>query len=116
MRLKLYNKEDIFLPLDLDYKERIELSQKIITENPDSFNVTGFDNTDNKVKVRLDILGTYILNAVPKIRETVMSRYKQNVRPHQERSVSTLGAERDKILDKLYSISPQYDKHSVYKY
>lgn len=104
MRLKLYSKEDIVLPLDLDYKERIELVEKIIIDNPESFEFSGYDKADNKVKVRLDILGTYILNAVPNIRETVMSRYKQNVRPYQERSISTLSDRQESYMEnRLYS-------------
>lgn len=90
MKLKLCNQEVIILPLDLDYIERISLANKIIVEHPESFVTTGSATLDSRVKVRLDILGTYILNAVPNIRENVMSRYKQNVRPYQERSISTI--------------------------
>lgn len=104
MRLKLYNKDDIKLPLELDYLERMKFAEKVILDNPESFQITGFDRADNKVKVRLDILATYILNAVEDIREDVMSKYKQNVRPYQEKSISNLPEfARGKYHQMLYS-------------
>lgn len=99
MRLKLYGKDDVKLPLDLNTEDRMALSDKIIKENPESFELTGHSKADFKVKVRLDILGTYILNSVPNIREDVMSRYKQNVRPYQEKSISNFNTKNEQNLN-----------------
>lgn len=98
MKLKLCNNNNIILPLELDYCKRMEFAEDIIINYSESFEVCGSPSLDNTVKIRLDILGTYILNAVPDIRKTVMSRYKQNVRPFQERSISTLGKKYEQIL------------------
>jgi hypothetical protein len=66
------------------------LSEAIINDNPLDFTMTGHAVADHKVKIRLDILGTYILNSAENIRTDVMSRYKEKRRPFQERSVSTI--------------------------
>lgn len=89
MRLLLH---DSTLQLDnaLPVEERMILAQNIIDENPLDFEMTGHSVADHKVKIRLDVLGTYILNSVKDIRTDVMSRYKEKNRPYQEISISNL--------------------------
>lgn len=104
MKLKLNGAKDIKLPKELDCQQRLELSKKIILDNPRSFEITGYAVTDNKVIIRLDILGTYILNSVKDIRETVLSRYKEKRRPHQEKAFSNLLKHQEiNIIEKIYS-------------
>lgn len=114
MKLKLY-KDEIILPSDLDVDERMILAEQIINENPESFNINGHDRHDRLVMVRLDILGTYILNAVKDIRDDVLSRYKIKRRPYQERPISNIhGNGYYEFFAKLYSSSgttcPQYEQ------
>ena len=109
MKLKLYS-GDIQFPLNLNTQERMIFAQKIIDDNPESFTQSGYDKADNKVRVRLDILATYILNAEKDIRENVMSRYKEKRRPFQEKPISCLSkrSQRDinsQLYSKSYSIS-----------
>ena len=76
--------EEVELPQELDLDERIALCQKIIDEYPDSFKyVLPQSNKDanivgNQASMRLELLGTYILNAVEKDKECpVMTEYKE---------------------------------------
>lgn len=105
MRLKLYS-GDIQLPLNLDTAERMIFAQRVIEKNPESFMQTGFEKADNKVRVRLDILSTYILNSEKGIRDNVMSRYKEKRRPYQEKPISCLSQRNQQdINSQLYSKS-----------
>jgi hypothetical protein len=86
------------------------LAQKLIDDNPESFSQSGFEKADHKVRVRLDILSTYILNAEKNIREDVMSRYKEKYRPYQERPISSLTVRgQQDINSQLYSKSYSVD-------
>lgn len=53
----------IYLPCDLTIEERVILVDEITRDNPSSFEFGIKKEKDEKVKVRLDILGTYILRA-----------------------------------------------------
>lgn len=93
MNLRLSNNETINLPSDLNLEQRKELVEKILSEHSEDFkyNKKFFDtkygkktDNDNIVKVRLDILGTYILKADPKYTETIMSQSKIRSRQRTE--------------------------------
>ncbi len=106
MKLKLYGADDLYLPLDLDLYERIELAEKIIKDYSTSFEYSGAQSSDRKAQIRLDILATYILNAVKGIRGDVMSRYKIKRRPYQERPFSNFSDSNRRLYNnKLYSCS-----------
>ena len=84
MYIRLMHGEEVELPQELDLDERIALCQKIIDEYPDSFKyVLPQSNKDanivgNQASMRLELLGTYILNAVEKDKECpVMTEYKE---------------------------------------
>ena len=84
MYIKLLDGKEIELPQELDVDERIALCQKITDEYPESFQyVMPKNNKDpnlygNQVSMRLEMLGTYILNAVDNDKEhPVMTEYKE---------------------------------------
>jgi len=88
MKLKLHDRE-IKLYSELSVGNRMALANSLINDNPLDFTMTSHSVADFKVKIRLDTLGTYILNAVDDVRTDVMSRYKEKRRPFQERSIGT---------------------------
>jgi hypothetical protein len=83
----------IDLPNDLNTEERIEFVNRIIIEHGDelAYQEKMFDtkygkaiDTNKLIKVRLDILATYILIADPSYTKDIMSQYKIKMRPFQE--------------------------------
>lgn len=94
MKLKL-NNITIPLPKEYDLNQRIELVNDILTNYKDELNYN-LDVLRNKnkidfnslVEIRLDILGTYILQAYKVNDKSIMTRYKLKYRPLQETSFS----------------------------
>lgn len=98
MLLKLRNGQRIDLPNEYSTDERMKLVNKILATFPDEFeygeptNETRFgrkQDVDMLVKIKLDILGTYIIAGDIEINsKEIMSRYKEVKRPLQEMSFS----------------------------
>ena len=97
MYVRLMHGEEVELPQELDLDERIALCQKIIDEHPDSFKYVlpqsnkDANNVGNQASMRLELLGTYILNAVEKDKECpVLTEYKEKKVNKNEINVSYL--------------------------
>lgn len=98
MKLILSNGERIDLPNDLDIEERKALVNRLLETYPADFSYGDGDligsrygmrqDNNHLVKVRLDVLATYLIRGEPDYTETVMSNYKKQVRPQQERPFS----------------------------
>lgn len=98
MVLKLRCGKNIELPNDFTTDERLKLVNEILAEYPHEFEYgeptseTRFgmkQDVDMLVKIKLDILGTYIIAGDMEVNsKEIMSRYKVTKRPLQEMSFS----------------------------
>lgn len=98
MVLKLRDGLNIDLPTEYTTEERMSLVNEILAKYPSEFEYgepiseTRFgqkQDVDMLVKIKLDILGTYILAGEMEVNsKEIMSRYKQVKRPLQEMSFS----------------------------
>lgn len=94
MILKLSSGIKIDLPTEYNTEERVDLVNQILTDYPLEFVYNGDDmftakfnsKVDNNklVKIKLDILATYIIRAEEKYSKNILSRYKETKRPLQE--------------------------------
>lgn len=82
--LRIGHDTEIELPSELELQERIKLCEEIIEKYPDQFRyVLPKNNKDanifgNQVSMRLEIMGSYILDAAPKDKEyPVLTEYKE---------------------------------------
>lgn len=101
MKLILSDYDIFYLPPLETVEERIELVNKIIEEYPLSFELSGFERADKKVFIRLDILGTYILNADKRNDKSIMTKYKMKARKFQEPVLSNLPENSNKIVKNI---------------
>lgn len=83
MYVRLIDGSEIELPKELDLQERIDLCDKITKEHSDSFKYIMPKNSSDsnyvgvQASMRLELLGTYILDAVEKDKKRpVLSEYK----------------------------------------
>lgn len=99
MKLKLSTGQVIELPSGYNERERLALVKQIIREYPEEFTYSstmfgikyGQRQDNNRlVKIKLDILSTYLIRSDDKYTRNVMSRYKEEKRPLQEMSFSQL--------------------------
>lgn len=99
MKVILANGDKIDLPKELNLEQRKKLVNEIIDTHPEDFSYgesrTMFSNRygsrqDNNhlIKIRLEVLGTYLIRAESDYTEDVMSNYKKQARPQQERPFS----------------------------
>ena len=79
MKLKLPDIE-IDLPSDLLLVERQALVDKILNDYSEYFKYGKSEEWNRVVEVRLDVLGTYLLNTIANIRTVVNSQYKDKYR------------------------------------
>jgi hypothetical protein len=102
MKLKLSGDREIDLPMHYDESERLELVRRIIEDYPEEFSYQekmfdtkyGQRQDINKiVKIKLDILGTYLIKSDKEYNKDVMTRYKEKKRPEQEMSFSQISAD-----------------------
>ncbi|WP_336786938.1 hypothetical protein [Paenibacillus sp. MMO-177] len=103
MKLRLSNGEVIELPstvrnengdeIAVPEEERLQLVNEILAKYPEEFQYMsrmfgtrcGVRQDNNKmVKIKLDILATYLIRSDEKYTKDVMSRYKEEKRPLQE--------------------------------
>lgn len=83
MYIRLMDGNEVELPKELNLQERIALCDKIVKEHESSFkyimpkNSSDSNYVGTQASMRLELLGTYILDAAPKDKERpVMSEYK----------------------------------------
>ena len=95
--LKLNYDEEIELPTELDLNERIKLCEEIIDKYPDQFryimpkNSSDANIVGNRASMRLEIMGSYILDASPKDKEyPTLSEYKEKRIKSNEINMSEL--------------------------
>jgi hypothetical protein len=97
MRVVFSNGYFVKLPSEYTLEERLELVNEIIASSPSDFSYyskmfdikCGVRQDNNRlVKLRLDILGTYLIRSDENYTDDVMSRYKEVNRPLQERAFS----------------------------
>lgn len=123
MRLKLSTGESIHLPttktvtkidasgslveadIIVPVNERLKLVEHVLAKHPEEFKYAdrmfesrfGTRQDNNKlVKIKLDILGTYLIRSDKKYNDNVMTRYKEEKRPMQEMSFSQFS---DDVVD-----------------
>lgn len=82
--LRLSHDVEIELPSELELQERIKLCEEIIDKYPDQFRYVLPKNSRDanifggQVSMRLEIMGSYILDAAPKDKEyPVLTEYKE---------------------------------------
>ena len=95
--IRLSYDEEIELPTDLELKDRIKLCEDIIEKYPDQFRyVLPKNNKDanivgNQASIRLEIMGTYILDASKRDKEyPTLSEYKEKRIKSNEINMSEL--------------------------
>lgn len=95
--LKLNYDEEIELPTELELEDRIKFCEDIIAKYPDQFRyILPKNNTDpnivgNRASMRLEIMGSYILDASPKDKEyPTLSDYKEKRIKSNEINLSEL--------------------------
>ena len=84
MYIRMFDNKEVELPQELNLQERIAFCEKIIEEHPESFEYMMPKNNKDpntfgtQVSMRLELLGTYILNAAEKDKDCpIMSEYKE---------------------------------------
>lgn len=82
--LKLNYDEEIELPTELELEDRIKLCEEILEKYPDQFRYIMPKNSSdpnivgNRASMRLEIMGSYILDASPKDKEyPTLTDYKE---------------------------------------
>lgn len=74
----------ITLPKYETIEERIKFAGDIILEHPDLFEFIDIPEQDRLVSIRLDVLGTYILQADNEKEKDILTRYKTKARAKTE--------------------------------
>jgi len=97
MKLRLSTQETIELPKEYSQSQRLSFVNEILEKHPLEFqyNKNMFDvrygqrqDSNRLIKVKLDILATYLIRSDEKYTKDVMSRYKEERRPVQEMAFS----------------------------
>lgn len=95
--LKLNYDEEIELPTNLELEDRIKLCEEILEKYPDQFkyilpkNSSDPNIVGNRASMRLEIMGSYILDASPRSKEyPTLSDYKEKRIKSNEINMSEL--------------------------
>ena len=95
--LKMNFDEEIELPTNLGLEDRIKLCEEILDKYPDQFryimpkNSSDANIVGNRASIRLEIMGSYILDAAPKDKEyPTLSNYKEKRIKSNEINMSEL--------------------------